>query len=29
MIDARYPLDMTPEFRQHENQDYWKSWMTK
>lgn len=29
MIDARYPLDTTPEFKQHENQDYWKSWMSK
>jgi len=29
MIDTRFPLDMTPEFRALENKDYWKSWMDK
>lgn len=27
MIDARNPLEMTPEFERFENKDYWKSWM--
>lgn len=29
MIDARYPLDMTDEFKAMENTEYWKSWMNK
>jgi len=29
MIDARNPLQMAPGFIQHENTDYWKSWMVK
>ena len=28
MIDARFPLEMTSEFKRLENKDYWKSWMT-
>lgn len=28
MIDARFPLEMTEDFKKHENKDYWKSWMT-
>lgn len=27
MIDARHPLQMTQEFSENENKDYWKSWM--
>ena len=26
MVDARYPLEPTPWFRENENKDYWKSW---
>lgn len=29
MIDARYPLDMTDDFKRLENTEYWKSWMNK
>lgn len=29
MIDARNPLNMTPEFEKLENKEYWKSWMLK
>ncbi|MFY7994453.1 MAG: homogentisate 1,2-dioxygenase [Bacteriovoracaceae bacterium] len=29
MIDTRYPLDMTDDFKRLENTEYWKSWMTK
>lgn len=28
MIDTRYPLEMTEEFKRLENKEYWKSWMT-
>lgn len=27
MVDARYPLDMTEEWTNLENKEYWKSWM--
>jgi homogentisate 1,2-dioxygenase len=27
MIDAQYPLEMSEEFKQLENKEYWKSWM--
>jgi homogentisate 1,2-dioxygenase len=27
MVDARFPLDMSDEFKALENKDYWKSWM--
>jgi homogentisate 1,2-dioxygenase len=29
MIDTRFPLNMTPEFEQLENKEYWKSWQKK
>ena len=29
MVDARHPLEPTPWFRENENKDYWKSWMSK
>lgn len=29
MLDTRFPLKRTQTFREMENQDYWKSWMTK
>ena len=29
MIDTRQPLNLTEEFKQFENQEYWKSWMIK
>ncbi|MBL7663738.1 MAG: homogentisate 1,2-dioxygenase [Bacteriovoracaceae bacterium] len=28
MLDARYPLTRSEVFRNYENQNYWKSWMT-
>jgi homogentisate 1,2-dioxygenase len=27
MIDTRFPLEMTDDFKKLENKDYWKSWM--
>jgi homogentisate 1,2-dioxygenase len=29
MIDARHPLKRSDLFKKYENQNYWKSWMTK
>ena len=28
MVDTRFPLEMTEEFKSLENKDYWKSWMS-